>query len=73
MSNKKNRTWEISEVSATYTQDMDSCEEGMCQILTIKTQDAGAGKYYVIETKRWAVENIEELTEIMKDFIGRTE
>ena len=35
---------------------------------TIKTQNGGDGDFYVIETERWAFDNIPELINILKRF-----
>lgn len=52
----------------TYYQDSDDCDTSdMGQELTVIAEDGGAGKYLVIETKRWAMDNIEELIELLKD------
>jgi hypothetical protein len=42
----------------TFTQEADCCsiEE---QYLTIKTENGGGGDFYVIETKRWSFDTIE--------------
>ena len=51
----------------TYTQESDCCtiEE---QYLTIKTDNGGGGDFFVIETKRWAFDTIDELIEILNKF-----
>lgn len=45
----------------TFTQDSDCCDSGDGQFLKIKTQNGGGGDFYVIETERWAFDNIPEL------------
>lgn len=62
---------EIEEMVITYAQDGDSCDGEDSQLLEIKTQDAGGGKYYVIKTNRWAVDNPKELINIFRDFQSR--
>lgn len=54
---------EIAEVSATLTQENDSCDPHDCgQLMNLYTQDGGGGgHYYVIETKRWAFDTLDEL------------
>lgn len=42
----------------------DSISDGP-QTLIVKVQDAGAGKFFVIETERWAFDTIEELTALL--------
>ena len=51
----------------TYTQEVDCCttEE---QYLTIKTDNGGGGDFYVIETKRWAFDTVEEIIELLNQF-----
>ena len=63
----------ISEISVEYYQDEDSVgRDGFdIQELKIKTCDAGSGKYFIIETTRWAFDSIEELVATFKDFEKR--
>jgi len=63
----------ISDISITFTQEADSCDENSngYQFLKITTEDAGAGTYFVIETQRWAVDNLEDLTVLLKDAMLR--
>jgi hypothetical protein len=56
----------IEEISITYSQECD--ESNDWQSLKVFTNDNGAGKFIVFETKRWAIDNIEELIEILNDF-----
>lgn len=53
----------------TFTQDNDcvECDNGG-QFLTIKTADGGGGDFYILETKRWSFDNIEELIRILYVF-----
>ena len=62
------------DVVVKYTQDEDSCSKhiGGLQELKIETMDAGGGQYYVLSTKRWAFESLEELNKVLNDFIKRT-
>jgi len=60
---------EVEEISITYTQEEDGCDESnKFQELKIFTNDAGEGKYIVFETERWALDNIEELVAVLNDF-----
>jgi hypothetical protein len=60
---------EIEEVKVTYTQESDSCQSGNSgQLLEVFTNDAGAGKYIVFKTERWAIDSIDELVEILNHF-----
>jgi hypothetical protein len=56
------------EFQMTFTQDSDCCDSGDGQFLTIKTQNGGGGDFYVIETQRWAFDNITELIMTLKRF-----
>lgn len=51
----------------TFTQEADCCtlEE---QYLTVKTDNGGGGDFYVIETKRWAFDSIDEIINILNEF-----
>jgi hypothetical protein len=51
----------------TFTQEADCCsiEE---QYLTIKTENGGGGDFYVIETKRWSFDTIEEIIDTLTQF-----
>jgi hypothetical protein len=51
----------------TFTQEADCCtlEE---QYLNIKTDNGGGGDFYVIETKRWAFDTVEEIIELLNQF-----
>jgi hypothetical protein len=60
---------EIEKISITYSQEEDGCDiSNNFQELKIFTNDAGSGKFIVFETKRWALDDIEELIEILNDF-----
>jgi hypothetical protein len=56
------------EFQMTFTQDSDCCDSGDGQFLTIKTQNGGGGDFYVIETERWAFDNIPELMNTLLRF-----
>ena len=58
------------EKSVKYIQNEDGSSndpEG-AQELFISEEDAGGGKYFVIETKRWAFDSVEDFIEILKHF-----
>lgn len=55
------------ELKMTFTQDSDCCDLKE-QFITIKTQNGGGGDFYVIETERWAFDNITELITTLKRF-----
>jgi hypothetical protein len=56
------------EFEMTFTQDSDCCDSGDGQFLKIKTQNGGGGDFFVIETERWAIDNIAELITTLKKF-----
>lgn len=55
------------ELQMTFTQEADCCSSEE-QYLTIKTQNGGGGDFYVIETERWAFDNIPELITTLMRF-----
>jgi uncharacterized GH25 family protein len=57
----------IEEISITYTQECDESSQDW-QSLKVFTEDNGAVKYIVFETERWAIDNIDEIVEILNDF-----
>jgi hypothetical protein len=59
------------EFQMTFTQDSDCCDSGDGQFLTIKTQNGGGGDFYVIETERWAFDNIPELMNTLLRFYSK--
>ena len=60
----------LESLTATYGQEEDSAGRPFenFQIITLSTHDAGGGRYIVIETERWAVDNAEELLALVQDF-----
>lgn len=50
-------------ISATFTQNADSCSDKDEQYLNVAIKDAGAGAYLVFETAEWAVDNVEQFVE----------
>jgi hypothetical protein len=61
----------IEELTATYSQMADGNSIDSQQLLVISSEDAGAGKYFVIKTERWAFDNIQELIDTLTDFENR--
>ena len=65
---------DIFAVGVEYTQKPDSCDENqLSQSLKVKTDDAGDGKFFVIETDRWTFDEIGELVDVLYDFKSRIE
>ncbi|MGJ7024940.1 hypothetical protein [Petrimonas sulfuriphila] len=60
----------ISEMKVTYFQ-IDDQDRDEYQELEVSTDDNGAGTYYVIRTERWAIDCIDELVSVLKDFEKR--
>lgn len=62
----KTRLWQ----EADSCQDMTKFPEG--QTITLKVDDAGGGKFIVLETKRWAidVDNIDAFAKLLKNFMA---
>lgn len=56
------------EFEMTFTQDSDCCDSADGQFLKIKTQNGGGGDFFIIETERWAFDNISELVTVLKKF-----
>lgn len=52
----------------TFTQDGDCCDTNHEQYITIKTENGGGGDFFVIETERWAFDNIPELITTLMRF-----
>lgn len=79
----------IEEMSITYCQPLDDCQEGDHDIdtqrLTISTESSGAcvgsdeidegknedGFYLTIKTDRWAIDDENDLAELIRDFKAR--
>ena len=61
---------EVEEMSVTYSQECDESSQDW-QSIKMFTNDNGAGKFIVFQTERWAIDNIEELVEILNDFKTR--
>jgi hypothetical protein len=69
----ENKVPEIETIQVKYHQEGDGNQiSGHNQTLTIKTVDAGGGTYFVIKTKRWAFDDINELIATLRDFQSRS-
>lgn len=51
----------------TFSQEADCCDS-RSQFLTIKTENGGGGDFFVIETERWAFDDIPELVNMLMRF-----
>lgn len=62
----------LGECVVTYSQEPDSCgPQEEYQHLKLSTDDAGGGKFIVMETTRWAINSIDELVAVLNDFKKR--
>ena len=57
----------INEISVNYSQ-VNENETDTDDNLKLSICHQGAGFYYVLESKRWAFNNIDELVKILNDF-----
>jgi hypothetical protein len=56
----------IQSIKVIFEQDSDSCDPNDTgQTIEIQSEDAGSGKYLVISTNRWAIDNDQELIECL--------
>jgi hypothetical protein len=62
------KTATLMSVKAEWMQDDDDNGNGNTQALTIEMTHAGAGPYLVLETKRWAFDEPEELLTVLDGF-----
>ena len=66
----KQGTPNLVQLSATYHQEADSNGEED-QTLVISTQESMGNPYFIIQTERWALDNVDELIAILNDFKNR--
>lgn len=68
-----NNNWKLFEMSAIYTQDSDSnADNDLGQTIELQSTDAGDGPYIVIKTDRWAIDNVQEIIDVLNDFKRRS-
>lgn len=59
----------LQELKITFTQDNDCMESSDAgQFLEIHTENGGGGDFFVIKTKRWSFDNIDELVSTLNQF-----
>ena len=59
----------LQKLEITFTQDNDCMENSDAgQFLEIYTENGGGGDYFVIKTKRWSFDNINELITTFNQF-----
>lgn len=63
----------LESITATYSQynDDNGKIDDADQFIEISSANAGAGDYFIINTNRWAFDNIQEFTDLLKDFEKR--
>lgn len=63
----------ISRLSITYSQESDCCDDSqMGQELTITTETSDMTDFfYLINTERWAIDDVDDLVDILIDFKKR--
>jgi hypothetical protein len=65
---------EIEECSITLSQTNDCCDSGtLGQLLFVKSQDSGAGKFLTLQTERWAIDDIDGFCEMLKSILETVE
>jgi len=58
-----------TEFKLTFSQENDCMESSdLGQFLNIYTENGGGGDYFVMDTERWAFENIDDLIETLNQF-----
>lgn len=58
-------------ISITLEQEADSNSTLEEQYLTVELKDAGGGAYYVIQTEEWAINNPQELIDLLEKTLGK--
>ena len=59
----------IGSVKAEFAQDKDGDDAGCeMQTLTVEMTHCGGSPYLVLETGRWALDEVDELTDLLFDF-----
>lgn len=65
----KNNPVTIFNMKATYLQEDDEKED--LQELKISAENQGGDYYFVLETNKWAINDIDKLTHVLNDFKER--
>jgi hypothetical protein len=62
----------VDNVRVTYLQEADCVsDKDEIQILKVYTENNGIARFIVLETERWAIDDIDNLVEILNDFKTR--
>jgi hypothetical protein len=59
----------LTSLTSSYFQEGDSMIDGDQQ-LELSTEDGGGGTYFVLKTDRWVFDSLEELSDLIQDFIN---
>lgn len=59
----------LTSLTSSYFQEGDTVSTGDQQ-LELSTEDGGGGTYFVLKTDRWAFDSLEELSDLIQDFIN---
>jgi hypothetical protein len=58
------------DMSVNFTQDKDgNSDEEICHALKVSIEDAGGGPFIVIKTRRWAVDSVDELANLLTEVV----
>lgn len=57
----------VDDVTIKYYQEPD-CVSADYQCLKISTANNGTERFLILKTKRWAISDIDELIDVLKDF-----
>jgi len=62
----------VDNTSITYVQNADTCaKDDIVQTLRIFTENNGTSRFICLETTRWAIDDIDGIVKILKDFQAR--
>jgi len=58
----------LEKKTLVFSQDGDQCQDepDTSQEITIETENAGAGDFYIIKTDRWAFDKIDDMVKLLK-------
>jgi len=60
----------VDNTSITYVQNADTCSSEV-QTLKLFTENNGVARFVCFETTRWAIDDIDGIVEVLKDFQAR--
>lgn len=56
----------MQKIKICFKEDVDSMGPGDFNELTLETEDGGAGAYFVLKTDRWAFDELQDFTKLLK-------